>query len=412
MKKILLLGGSYGQLPAIKEANSRGYYTILCDYLPDNPGKKHVNKHYLVSTTDHESVLKVARDQKIDHVLAYASDPSALTAAYISEKMNLFGNTFRSSELLVKKDQFREFLRVNGFNTPTFYVFNKDEIKKLKSLNSLKIKLPVVVKPVDSSDTKGVTLANSEKELKEAIEYALTYSKAGCVIIEEFINARVANFHGDGFVMDGKLVFCALGDLLFTSISNPLKPSCTLYPSRTSPQFLLNAKNELNRAVELSGFKYGAINIEARINDENKFYIMEIGPRSGGSFTPQTIYHSTGFDMLSATFDWMDGKSIDYSVRNSNPAICFTLHANSTGVLDSIIPDDMLSKFIVEEHIYAKQGDRVKSYNSDGSSLGTYIFKFRDFEQVNPLLDQLYDRVIGGIKLMPCQQQHDREVIG
>jgi hypothetical protein len=42
-KKILLLGGSYGQIPAIKEANKRGLYTILCDYLPDNPGREFVD---------------------------------------------------------------------------------------------------------------------------------------------------------------------------------------------------------------------------------------------------------------------------------------------------------------------------------------------------------------------------------
>jgi hypothetical protein len=37
--KRLLLGGSNQQLTAIKYANKQGYYTILCDYLPDNPGQ-------------------------------------------------------------------------------------------------------------------------------------------------------------------------------------------------------------------------------------------------------------------------------------------------------------------------------------------------------------------------------------
>ena len=39
MKKILLLGGSAQQLVAIKAAKELGYYTIVCDYLPDNPGQ-------------------------------------------------------------------------------------------------------------------------------------------------------------------------------------------------------------------------------------------------------------------------------------------------------------------------------------------------------------------------------------
>ena len=35
-KKILLLGGSAQQVIAIKTAKELGYYTVLCDYLPDN----------------------------------------------------------------------------------------------------------------------------------------------------------------------------------------------------------------------------------------------------------------------------------------------------------------------------------------------------------------------------------------
>ena len=86
-KKILLLGGSHGQIPAIKEAKKRGLYTILCDYLPDNPGKNLADKFYLVSTTDKEKVLGVALENDIDYVLAYGSDPATLTAAYVKEKM-------------------------------------------------------------------------------------------------------------------------------------------------------------------------------------------------------------------------------------------------------------------------------------------------------------------------------------
>ena len=39
MKKLLLLGGSAQQVIAIENAKKLGYYTILCDYLTDNPSK-------------------------------------------------------------------------------------------------------------------------------------------------------------------------------------------------------------------------------------------------------------------------------------------------------------------------------------------------------------------------------------
>ena len=68
MKKILLLGGSAQQIVAIKTAQKHGFYTVLCDFLPDNPGQDEADKFYLVSTTDKEAVLKVASDEKVDGV--------------------------------------------------------------------------------------------------------------------------------------------------------------------------------------------------------------------------------------------------------------------------------------------------------------------------------------------------------
>jgi formate-dependent phosphoribosylglycinamide formyltransferase (GAR transformylase) len=69
MKKILLLGGSTQQIPAIEYANKQGYYTVLCDYLPDNPGQYYADKFYLVSTTDRDAILGVAQKEKIDGIV-------------------------------------------------------------------------------------------------------------------------------------------------------------------------------------------------------------------------------------------------------------------------------------------------------------------------------------------------------
>ena len=56
MKKIFLLGGSAQQVIAIKTVKRLGYYTVLCDYLPDNPGQYVADKYYNGSTTDIEVI--------------------------------------------------------------------------------------------------------------------------------------------------------------------------------------------------------------------------------------------------------------------------------------------------------------------------------------------------------------------
>ena len=134
MKKIMLLGGSAQQVVAIETAKRLGYYTILCDFLPDNPGQFSADRFYLISTTDKEAVLKVAEEEKIDGILAYASDPAAPTAAYVAEKMAIPTNPYHSVEVLCNKDKFRNFLANNGFHTPKAEGYSDKEEAKSQIL--------------------------------------------------------------------------------------------------------------------------------------------------------------------------------------------------------------------------------------------------------------------------------------
>lgn len=88
-KSILMLGGSRQQVVAIRRAKELGFRTVLCDYLPDNPGQFVADVFYQESTTDREKMLEVARKENVFGVLAYSSDPASPTAGYVAEVMGL-----------------------------------------------------------------------------------------------------------------------------------------------------------------------------------------------------------------------------------------------------------------------------------------------------------------------------------
>ncbi len=394
-KKILLLGGSHGQLPAIFEAKRRGFYTILCDYLPDNPGQNHTDEYFCISTTDYEAVKACAEENNVDIILAYASDPAAPIASFAAEKLGLIGSSFDSVSLLSNKKQFRKFLKKHGFNTPRFVVTGGNiTIAELSHL-----KKPWIVKPVDSSDTKGVTEVNSEIKLMSAVQKALKYSKSGQAIIEEFVDGSVANLHGDAFIHDGKMIFCMLGDRIFSSVSAPLKPSTELYPSRLPKKMVQQVEEVTADILRKCGFTFGAINIEARIDSNGDIYVMEIGPRAGGTLTPQTIAAATGFNMLETLFDLFENKYILQKEAFLMPTICFALHVNKWGIFERVNLSDQLKQYILEEHIYVNKGDVVKPYSEPGSLIGVLIFRFEDMAQAEEMLPGLYEEVIAGIEL-------------
>lgn len=219
MKKILLLGGSAQQIIAINTAKRLGYYTVLCDFLTDNPGQYEADKFYLVSTTDKDAVLEVAQKEKIDGVLAYASDPAAPTAAYVAEMMGLPGSPYESVEILCTKDRFRDFLRNHGFNTPVAKGYSD------KNVNQADFRLPVIVKPVDSSGSKGATVLHSWKDLDSAMNFAFSFSRSHRVIIEEFIEKKHEYLiGGDIFVADGQVILWGLLNCHRDNRVNPLVP--------------------------------------------------------------------------------------------------------------------------------------------------------------------------------------------
>ena len=229
MQKILFLGGAYAQVPILKEAKARGYYIITCDYLPDNPGHKLADEYHNVSTTDMQGVLNLARKVNPDFVVAYASDPAAPVAAFISEKLGLPGNPYESVRILSEKDLFRTFQKENGLNVPKFALLteNDNPDEKLRML-----KYPFIVKPSDSSGSKGVSKVSSLNEIDSAIKTAFAFSRNKRIIAEEFIGNDLADIHGDGFVVDGELVFSCLGDHIYNGKSNPYNPIGTLWPSK------------------------------------------------------------------------------------------------------------------------------------------------------------------------------------
>ena len=123
-KTILLLGGSDFQVSAIECAKRLGLRTVLCDYLPDNPGQYVADVFYQKSTTDQELMLEVARAEKVDGVLSFCSDVALPSAAYVAEQLGLPTNPLPSVEVLSKKQLFHPYLAEHGFACPHIVSFS------------------------------------------------------------------------------------------------------------------------------------------------------------------------------------------------------------------------------------------------------------------------------------------------
>ncbi len=259
--------------------------------------------------------------------------------------------------------------------------------------------MPFVIKPVDSSDTKGVFCIDQREQIDEVVIQSSRFSRSGRLIAEEFIDADTVNLHGDGFVLDGKLAFTAIGKVMFYSEVTQLKPTATWYPGDIEARWIEEAQRQINMLLKVVGFKEGPINIEARVDKSGTLYLMEIGPRSGGGMTPQTIHHAYGFDMLAANFDLLERKPVVIQPHAPRHTLLMVLHVNQSGRVSQISYEDRLAPYLVESSIQVKSGDWVKSYDQPGSSLGACIYQFEDDHLLRFKKEELYHSIIGQIVL-------------
>lgn len=389
MKKVLLLGGSTQQIPAIEYANKKGYYTVLCDYLSDNSGQYYAKKFYCLSTTDKDAILEVAKKEKIDGVVAYASDPAAPTAAYVAENLGLPTNPYKSVEILAYKDKFREFLSDNGFNCPKSKAYSSLEVAKREINDFL---LPVMVKPVDSSGSKGVSKVNKIEDFDEAFSRALQNSRGKNIIIEEYIvQDHEYMIGGDCFVLNGEVVYWGLLNCHRDSKVNSLVPVGKSYPLLVSNDRVAKLKKEIQRVVYLLNLRFGGFNLEVMIDKQDRIYLIEMGPRNGGNMIPDLLQMINGVDLIEATVETAIGNENFVLNPESNKDFYAThnLHSNRDGYFVDIKYKNEIEKRIIKKVIYKKKGDSIQYFDGANKAIGILFFKFDTQEEQMDVINNI-----------------------
>lgn len=383
-KRLMLLGGLRYLLPVIEEAHKLGVYVITADYLPDNIAHKCSDEYCNVSIIDKEAVLEKARELKIDGILSHAVDPGVVTAAYVAEKMGLpFQCSYEAACILQDKSRFRQFLRDNGFNCPNAkgYTNAEEALKDVDYFN-----WPVIVKPVDSAGSKGVSRVDDPEKLLDAITYALSESHNGQFIIEDFLEKQGFSAGSESFVVNGKLLYNGFYDQYFDKNAvNPYTPSAEVWPSIMEQKYQNKIKSELQRLFTLLGVTTGLFNVECRVCTNGKAYLMEVSPRAGGNRLAEMLNYAADVNINEAE----TRKAVGLPIRDMHEPTykghfaILVLHSEKEGQFKSVeIERIFKEKHVIEEEIRLSVGDKVGSFTGANAAIGTLFLKFGTREEL------------------------------
>lgn len=395
-KKLMLLGGLRYLLPVIEAAHRHGIHVITVDYRPDNIAHRYSDEYHNVSIIDKDAVLALAQELQIDGIMSFAVDPGVVAAAYTAEKMGLpFQCSYEAACILQNKSRFRQFLADNGFNVPNARGYSEAG----EALNDIDyFNWPVIVKPVDSAGSKGVTRVDDPAQLPAAIAHALDCSPSRHFIIEDFLEKEGYSSDTDSFSVDGDLVFCTFNNQYFDAdAENEYTPAAYSWPSSLSQDVQDELRSELQRLVSLLDMKTGLYNIETRLCTNGKAYIMEVSPRAGGNRLIEMLKYVTGEDIVErATLAAVGEKfqPVNRGADQSRQSIVeLILHANQPGAFVRLDIAPEVKPLIIEEDLWVKPGDIVETFTGANMAIGTLALKADTQEEIGSFVNRIKGQV-------------------
>lgn len=414
MKKLLVLGASHAQIPIIQKAQQMGNYVITCDYLQQNPGHFLAQECHYVSTTDKEAVLALAKDLQVDGIVTYASDAAAPTVAFVAEKLGFQTHPYESVEILSNKELFRAFQKANHLHTPRAKAFESVE-QAVKDLATFT--LPVMVKPIDSSGSRGVSKITCATELQEKAALALQFSRAGRFVIEEYIEKSGFHIGGDGFSINGELVFyCLTNDHFDCAVSNPFVPIASTIPCAISPALQNKIQQEIQRVLTLLHMQTGAFNFDIRIDANENVFLIELAARNGGDWLPKLIDYATGVDLITYTVKAALGQDCsDLKMKDVKRFVgLYLISSQHDGLFEEVVIQEELKEQLVDMKLSVKQGEKVSTLKGANDQIGLMILSFSTVQEMLSTIDNLPNLVTVKVKRLAVQNPemkvvHDAE---
>ena len=387
VKKLMILGGSRYALPVIKAAHALGAYVITADYLPDNIAHQYSDEYCNVSITDKEATLEAAMERKIDGIISFACDPGVVTAAYVAEKMGLPSvGSYEAVSILQNKGRFRAFLTKHGFNVPTAkgYTEIEDALRDAELFH-----WPVIVKPTDSAGSKGVKRVDDPAKLRQAMEYALSFSRGKEFIIEDYIAQHGFSSDTDSFSVDGELKFVSFNCQRFDrNAENPYTPAAYSWPSSMTQEHQDELRGEIQRLITLLGLKTSIYNIETREGTDGKAYIMECSPRGGGNRLAECLEYATGVKLVeNAVRAALGMPTVGVEQRAYNGCWAeIILHSDRPGIFDSLWIDASIADAVYERDLWIEPGTKIGGFSAANEAIGTLVLKFETEERLQEIM--------------------------
>ena len=310
-KKLLVFGATKLLCQVVNEAHKYGAEVVAIDYFENSPAKKIADESYLVSTTDIDAVVKLIKEKSIDGVVTGFMDSML---PYYKEVCNRTGlpcyiENQEQITFTTDKKAFKDYLK--EFELPYVPEYQSDD----------DIEFPVIIKPVDNSGARGISVCRNRQELDKGIALALEYSKSKKYLIEKYLNCREATVFY--LFVDGKAYFTTMADRHVSPVKDGFikLPTGYTFPSPHSADFAAKYNAKFQKMFDKLQIKNGMMFLQCFIDENGTCIPYEPGFRLTGSLEYILLDKVCGYNPLAMMINFaFTGKmTADDELRKINP---------------------------------------------------------------------------------------------
>lgn len=189
-KRLLLLEGTPLCKMIIERAHELGIYVVIANWysVEDAPAKAYADKAYTVNIFDIPAMMKIIKEEKIDGIFTGFTDSHLHIYEKLCREANLPCFTVEGLvDIMVNKALFKKKCAEAGLPIIIEYeperILNDEDYAKT-------VEYPVIVKPVDNSGARGISICNSVDKISSAIERGLKFSASKHIIIEKYLRGN------------------------------------------------------------------------------------------------------------------------------------------------------------------------------------------------------------------------------
>ena len=389
MKKLMILGASYSQLPLYKMAKKLGIATVAVSTPGEWPCFDIADECSYTDISDPEAVLKSAREHNIDGITTCCLDAGIRSIGYVCEYMGLKGLSAQAGFLCSDKYYMKESFVKGGVRCAKHIcINNREELEA--ALDQLEF--PVILKAVDQMGSRGLFRCETREEAYVHYPETMAATRRDYCLVEEFIQGQMLGC--EAMISNGKFLFCLPNNIenYQSYVPTPIGHSV---PYEKMDTLGCEVEHQLELAVQALGMDNCPVNCDMMEKD-GKIYVIEITGRAGGNCLPEAVslYYDTDYyeAMVRLALD-MNPESLFEKTSPHTANLSHILTSDRSGILKQIHNDNVTTENIVDLSFNVEPGEEIRKYENGRDRIGQVILKGRNLDDCRRNLADVLSKI-------------------